>query len=501
MPLKSPSPPKPESPTRIPGRFYAFVIAGLATFLVALAVGWSPSTLYTVRARVLLERPGPAGTWGDKSVSPTQITSDRSLNSAAHQVGLWPPDDASSSQSAAVPGTQTKQLRQRMALVETDGEDEGQTVVDIQFTDTRRETALKLANHLASQFADQVVAFGERERHASETKRRRAKAQLAESHRDLKEAKSALNQYVDDRLGRMAQAQEDAMTQHQDQHPAADGLEEMAEGNREPDATEPVSEPPSDSPEDERLKGSEPPSDSPDDEQLKAWEPPSNSSEDEPTEDRPPDEPFTEEHNATESGRAAIAETEPPVRKTRLQLLVEIRSLPEYHEHYQGFAAQRQRYEQDRLDAQLADAPVPLPSARVLETAQVIRHRGAAASGTGLVVLGLIAGIIAWRFALLAHRLRFPLTFTSVKDVVQSLQIEAFGTISTTDGHDHAKRQQRVLRLVRLGTRAGEITLAAVVVLLMFMSIVDRPFIGHLVGDPFSAYSYAVRWVAEGLLS
>ena len=470
MPLKSPTPPKPVSPTRIPGRFYAFVIAGLATFLVALAIGWSPGTLYTVRARVLLDHPGPDGTWGEDSVNPTQITSDRSLDSAAHQVGLLPPDDSNPSQPATATAAQIKQLRQRIAVVQTDGEGERQTVVNVQFTDARRETALKLVNHLASQFVDQVAAFGEQERQAYETKRRRAKTRLAESHRDLKEAKSTLNQFVDDRLGQMAQAQEDATTQHQDQHPTADGPDETAQRDGESDATDPASGPPSISPEDE------------------------------PTQDSPPNEPFTQEHDATESSHAAIAETEPPVKQTRLQLLITIRSLPEYHEHYQDFAAQRQRYEQDRLDAQQADAPLPLPSASVLETAQVIRHRGAAASGTGIVVLGLIAGIFAWRFASLAHRLRFPLTFTSVKDVVQSLQIEAFGTISTTDGHNHAKRQQRVLRLVRRGTRAGEITVAAVMILLMFMSIVDRPFIGHLVGDPFSAYSYAVRWVAEGLL-
>ena len=385
------------------------------------------------------------------------MISDRSLGNAAREIGL-PPNGSDSAESAADPWSEPPhlaQLRQHVTLTESKGQEEGQAIVDVQFTDTRQEAALELVDQLTRQYVNDVAAAGKREKQVIQSERRRAKAQLDASLRGLLDVKSSLNQYVDDRLGQLAREQEDAARQPLDERQTVDDLEANVEADGKPTVADPASVPSSGRTEDEAI----------------------------------------------ESDETDFAKTEPAARKTRLELLIEIRSSPEYHERYQEFATLRRRYEQDLSDAKQAGLPMRLSSARILETAQVIRHRGAAASGTRIVVLGLTAGFLAWRFASLAHRLKFPLTFTSVKDVADSLQVEVFGTITGSDGHGRAKRTQRRLWLVRFGTRAGEVTLATVLILLMFMSIVDRPFIGHLAVDPFSAYSYAVHWVTAWLIS
>ena len=93
-----------------------------------------------------------------------------------------------------------------------------------------------------------------------------------------------------------------------------------------------------------------------------------------------------------------------------------------------------------------------------------------------------------------------PTTLVDVQDVAESLRLEVCGTISSDDGPQTARSDRRQLRLARYVMLASEITLASAVVLLVLVSIADRNFAGHLVENPFSAYSYAVHWIAGKLV-
>jgi hypothetical protein len=135
---------------------YTFTVIALATFLVGIAIGYRPQTLYSVSASILYQRPTKHGSSDDKTAAIGRITTGRSLRAAAQQAGLL--GARTPSDSPVDLDDTIDRLRKQIAVRTRKGEGPGQTLIDLRYTGNEEQGALKLVDLLAGQFVRDVTA-------------------------------------------------------------------------------------------------------------------------------------------------------------------------------------------------------------------------------------------------------------------------------------------------------------------------------------------------------
>lgn len=519
------------------GRFYTFVVIGLATFLLGLAV-WRPPLLgVTARSTVALQdaRPSsdPANTASDGQVTGPPgarefahyVTSDVCLQRAAEKAGLLATSSADSVTSVV------SQLYSNTRVTSSKGSQDGLRNISIEFDGENDDTAIQFVSALAHALVGEVGASAQRDRLAFDERRQLAESQLARAQQEFDDAKATLNQYVDDQLRRLQKAQQADLGSVSTDEPRADGDEPAAEGAREgkrerqnqSTGNVEVSRTTDDGQSPRNPRWLELQHELADLQTRRDRLMESRTSAHPVVVDaqetidglrkllaaipeflqdyKPPDVP---QDDSTASGHVPPSDkrSEQPTIKSREELLADIRASAEYHEMYRPFESAKGRlHDAKQVADEAANLPIPSgPLARIAQTAHIAQRRGGSPSRARTATLGLVAMLVGWWFASrLARKVVAP-ALSSVTDVVESLNLEVAGAICTTDGPEIHRSRPSDSHLTRAATLLSELTLVSIVLWLAYLAIVQRRFAGDFLENPFAAYSYAIGIVRDWLI-
>lgn len=489
-----------------------------------MAIWRVPIAAYTAEAQILHHRTVADGDVDQVPDWIGRITSDQNLQRA--QAAALAKTSAGHADSASTDdGYSVDHLRKWVAVRAAPQPELGRTLVTVRYTGDHEETVVWFVDRLAAQFVADAEGAADRAIEQFRAEQTMVIQRQQEAQSKMDQAKGVMDQFVQERLVELESAQEsdlrDARLGRGDR-PAPQG------GSAPVVATSSDAEP-------TKTPGTQP-----------AWVAP-GSTENEPNPHwvvlrqqliameahrnrllvhRTPEHPLVLEAEASirrlkrlmetipefqpkaAAGKALSSpaaepraeETNPLRKKSRDELLAEIKSSTEYQERHQEYLAADETYQAAASRVQyLAGRPPPRRSERaeIVQPSRMVERHGGRPTAGRMLTLAVVSASVGLAFALVKVTADVFPVLISTADVEVALDLPAFGEITTSDGPRVSKTLRAIPSIVRAATAAGETALCAVCVLLISLAIMDQVFAVQIRRDPFSAYSYAIHRVTS----